>query len=48
MKYYIKIKDEVVHITKDKKKALKVISKIFKDGHEDVYLSGGRLGKWRD
>jgi len=45
--YKIYIKNEVVLRTKDKKKALKVLSKIFKDGHSDVYLYGGRIGSWQ-
>ena len=28
------------------KKALQIISKIFRDNHEEVSLHGGRLGKW--
>tara|TARA_B110000196_G_scaffold225735_1_gene194603 strand:+ start:174 stop:326 length:153 start_codon:yes stop_codon:yes gene_type:complete len=45
-KYHIKIKDKVVHRTNDNKKALQVIAKIFRDGHEEVSFHGGRLGKW--
>ena len=45
-KYHIKIKDKVVHRTDDMKKALQVIAKIFRDGHVEVFLYGGRLGKW--
>ena len=45
-KYHIKIKDKVVHRTEDMKKALQVIAKIFRDGHEEVSFHGGRLGKW--
>jgi len=45
-KYHIKIKDKVVHRTNDMKKALQVIAKIFRDGHGEVSLHGGRLGKW--
>ena len=46
-KYHIKIKNKVVHKTNDLKKALKVVGQIFRDGHEEVSLHGGRLGKWR-
>ena len=46
-KYHIKIKDKVVHRTDDMKKALRVISQVFRKGHEDVYLYGGRIGSWR-
>ena len=46
MIYYIKIKDEVVHRTDNMKEALKIVAKIFRDGHEEVYLHGGRIGSW--
>ena len=46
-KYHIKIKNKVVHKTNDLKKALKLVGQIFRDGHEEVSLHGGRLGKWR-
>ena len=46
-KYHIKIKDKVVHKTDNMKEALKIVGKIFRDGHEEVSLYGGRLGKWR-
>ena len=46
MTYRIKIKDKVVHKTNDKKKALQVIAKIFRDGHGEVFLHGGKIGKW--
>ena len=45
-KYHIKIKDKVVQRTDEMKKALQVITKIFRDGHGEVSLHGGRLGKW--
>ena len=45
--YHIKIKDKVVHRTDNIKKALRVIAKIFRDGHGEVSLHGGRIGKWR-
>ena len=47
MTYCIKIKDKVVRRTNDKKKALGVITKIFRDGHGEVFLYGGKIGKWR-
>ena len=46
-KYHIKIKNKVVHRTDNMKKALQVVSQIFHDGHEEVSLHGGRIGKWR-
>lgn len=46
MNYYIKIKEEVVFRTDKLQDALKTISEAFQKGHTDVYLHGGRLGKW--
>ena len=46
MIYYIKIKDKVAQRTDNKKEALKIVAAIFRDGREEVYLHGGRLGKW--
>ena len=40
------IGNEVVHRTHDLHDALSTISKIFNDGHTDVYLYGGKLGSW--
>ena len=47
MAYIIKIGQKTVFKTNNKKEALKVILDIFRKGHEDVYLYGGRLGSWR-
>ena len=46
-KYHIKIKDKIVHRTDDRKKALQIIGQIFRDGHGEVSLHGGKIGKWR-
>ena len=46
-KYHIKIKNKVVHRTDNMKKALQIITKIFHDGHGEVSLHGGKIGKWR-
>ena len=45
-KYRIKVKDKVIHKTNDRKEALSVITKIFHNGHGEVFLYGGRIGKW--
>ena len=45
-RYKIMIGREVVHRTNDLKNALNTISKIFNDGHTDVYLYGRKLGSW--
>ena len=47
-KYHIKIKDKVVHRTDDKKKALQVITKIFRDGHGEVSLQGAIINMAQD
>ena len=46
-KYHIKIKNKVVHKTDNMKEALKIVGQIFRDGHEEVSLYGGKIGKWR-
>ncbi len=46
MKYSIKIRQNTIHRTNDLKQALKTISSLFKKGHTEVYLCGGRLGTW--
>ena len=46
-KYHIKIKNKVVHKTDNMNDALKIVGKIFRDGHEEVSLHGGKLGRWR-
>ena len=45
-RYKIMIGRKVVYRTNDLKNALKTISQIFRDGHTDVYLYGGKLGSW--
>ena len=46
-KFHIKIKNKVVHRSDDMKKALRVIGQIFRNGHGEVSLHGGRIGNWR-
>ena len=46
--YKIYIRNEVVLRTKDKKKALKTLAKVFRaTPHDDIYLYGGRIGSWQ-
>jgi hypothetical protein len=47
MKVYVKLGNKVVGKGKTAKACLKYISKLFREGHTDVYLSGGKLGNWR-
>ena len=44
---HIKIKQKIVFKTNNIKEALHTIGKIFKDGHDDVSLHGGKIGRWR-
>ena len=46
MKYYVMIGDKPYYRTNDKQQALAAVTKVFNKGHEDVYLHGGRIGKW--
>jgi hypothetical protein len=43
MKYKIRIKEKIVFKTNNLKEALKIIKDIFNNGHDNVYLDGGRL-----
>jgi hypothetical protein len=45
-KYHIKVKDKVVHRTDNIKEVMKVTAAVFRDGQEEVFLHGGRIGKW--
>ena len=47
MKVYVKLGNRVVGKGKYAKACLNYISKLFREGHTDVYLSGGKLGNWR-
>jgi hypothetical protein len=44
--YKVFIGNEVVYRTNDLQDVLRTVSKIFNDGHTDVYLYGGKLGSW--
>ena len=47
MKIYVYLNGKIVGKGKDVKACLKHVSKLFKEGHNDVVLSGGRIGRWR-
>ncbi len=47
MKIYVYLNGKIVGKGKDVKACLKHVSKLFKEGHTDVVLSGGRIGRWR-
>tara|TARA_B100000949_G_scaffold177704_1_gene158529 strand:- start:1872 stop:2015 length:144 start_codon:yes stop_codon:yes gene_type:complete len=47
MVYTIKIGEKIVFKTNNLQQALHVIADIFRKGHDDVYLLGGRIGNWR-
>ena len=44
---FIYIKGKKVGKGKDMKEVLKHVARLFKEGHTDVIVSGGRIGKWR-
>ena len=46
MKYQIIIGDKKYFRTNDKQQALAAVAQSFNKGHDDVYLLGGRIGKW--
>ena len=47
MKGYVKLNGKVVGKGKDIKSVLKHIAKMFKAGHSDINVSGGRIGRWQ-
>lgn len=44
---HVKIGQKVVFKTNNIKEALKVVADIFRKGHDDVSLNGGKIGRWR-
>ena len=47
-RYTVKLTPQkIIHETNKLAEALHVVGKLFRKGHTDVYLSGGRLGRWR-
>ena len=44
---HVKIGQKIVFKTNNMKEALKVIADIFRKGHDDVSLHGGKIGRWR-
>jgi hypothetical protein len=46
MRYQVKIGDKPYFRTNDKQQALAAVAKVLNKGHGDVYLHGGRIGKW--
>jgi len=46
MRYQVIIGDKPYFRTNDKQQALAAVTKVLNKGHGDVYLHGGRIGKW--
>ena len=47
MKIYVKVKGNVIGQGKDIKSCFRYIAKLFREGHADINVSGGRIGSWR-
>jgi hypothetical protein len=45
--YRIYVNQKLFHKTKEWPEALKAVKEAFKRGHEDIQLSGGKIGYWR-
>ena len=41
----VKLRDKTIHRTDNMSEALRVVGTLFKKGHIDIYLCGGRIGK---
>jgi len=46
MRYQVTIGDKPYFRTNDKQQALAAVVKVCNKGHENVFLHGGRIGKW--
>jgi len=47
MQIYIRVKGELHGKGKTMKACLKHIKRLFSQGHTDIIVSGGKLGRWR-
>ena len=47
MKVYVKLNGKVVGKGKDIKSVFKHGAKMFREGHSDINVSGGRIGRWQ-
>lgn len=47
MKIYVKVGQKVVGRGNTIQSSLKFVSKLFRQGETDIYISGGRIGSWR-
>lgn len=43
---HIKVNDKCIAKTDNIKDALKIIKDLFNRGYDDIYVYGGRIGKW--
>ena len=48
MQIYIRVKGELHGKGKTMKACLKHIKRLFSQGHTDIVVSGGKLGKWHE
>ena len=46
MRYQVTIGDKPYFRTNDKQQALAAVAKVCNKRHENVFLHGGRIGKW--
>ncbi len=47
MKIYVKVRGNVIGQGKNVQSCLGYIAKLFREGHTDINVSGGRIGSWR-
>ena len=47
MKVYVKLNGKIVGKGKDIKSVFKHVAKMFREGHSDISVSGGRIGRWQ-
>ena len=44
---HVRIKEKLAAKGTNMKECLKYVSKLFKDGHTEIYDHGGKIGSWR-
>ena len=47
MKVYVKLNGKIVGKGENIKSVLKHVAKMFREGHSDINVSGGRIGRWQ-
>lgn len=44
---HVRVKEKLAAKGKNMKECLNYVSKLFKQGHKEIYVHGGKIGSWR-